>query len=290
LRETKKSIGENRINLWRKAIFLFSKTNQEEGPFFTAGYKQYWCEGKSIEKKTPDIFGFSENYYSVCDISLSPNKGEEMEKYEVCTPSEYIMRVLAITGELKSSGYPFLITDKFNLNKYSKYNLIQINDTCSATIESVNDPKLEVSFSNWQGFLTIPPSFQLMAVPESSMEELKKPVATVLKSAALSKDWIQTEYFVEKLLGHLYESFSQSSRGKLRKSVESILRDLARSHLKGILFIDSKEKSIKVEIDPSNSKSRKSFSEKINEWLEIVPIEHYFYEVTNDEEDEIDDD
>lgn len=84
------SSGKRRIELWRRAIFLFDTTEQEEGPFHKAGYKQYWCEGKSEEKLTPDIFGFSEEYYCVCDISMSPQKGENMSKYNNCTPSEYM--------------------------------------------------------------------------------------------------------------------------------------------------------------------------------------------------------
>ena len=235
------SVAERRINLWRRAIFLFSRTTQEEGPFFTAGYLHYWCEGKSIEKKTPDIFGFSDNFYAVCDISMSPQKGELMQKYHHCTPSDYMKRVLGISGKVDSNGYPFLITDEYEIAKYPGYNLIQLNGCTEINIELINDPKLNNVLNQWQGFLTVPPSFQLMAVPESTLEELKKPIATILKWATQFEDWNSSEIVVERLLGHLYNSFSLRSKSSLRKSVELILYGLSQRLLKGFLLYNSSE-------------------------------------------------
>ncbi len=174
------------------------------------------------------IFGFSDCYYSVCDISMSSQKGEEMQKYQQCTPSDYVKRVIGITQNVDSVGNPFLITDEYGITKHPGYNLIQLNGSTEVTIESIIDNKLKTILNQWQGFLSIPPSFQLMAVPESSLEELKKPISTILKWATQFEEWVSTEIVVERLLGHLYNTFSTKSKRSLRNSVETTLYGLSQ--------------------------------------------------------------
>ena len=258
---------------------MFTKTSREQGPFHEAGYSDYWCEGKSNEDLTPDIFGFSEDRFCICDLSMSEQKGEDVRKYKECTPTEYIWRsVMGHEKEPISAGYPFLVTDVVSgLVKRKGYNLIQIDTPVNVEIENLEDKKLEEVLNKWLGFESVEPSFQLLAVPESSPEEIKKPLAGILKwAAAQGNDWISIVTLSERLLGHLYDSFSQKSRGSLNRNVEKMLSNLSKSYLSGYLLIDRNRKMFRIKLDFENYQSRKAFSDKINEWLGIKPIEAYF--------------
>jgi len=268
--------AQRRINLWRKGIFLFHRTSEEEGTFHQAGYSDYWCEGKSIEGLTPDIFGFSSSYYCVCDLSISRSKGDSMQKYKDCEPSAFIKRVLSIEGDRKKTGDPFLITDQYGLRKYPGYNLIQVDTPVNIELDGIEDIGLERILKDWPGFKTVEPSFQLLAVPESSPLELKKPLAGILNWVIFQHANVGYGTIVNKLLGHLEKSFSQRSKAELREKVKKMLIDLSRSHLKDYIKIGAD--GFWIEIDISNYQARKGFTNKINEWLEIKPIEEFLVE------------
>ena len=273
--------AQRRINLWRRGIFLFHKTSEEEGPFYQAGYSDYWCEGYTDDGLTPDIFGFSQDFFCICDLSSSKSKRDVMKKYKDCRPRDYIKRVLSIEGDRSPAGYPFLITDQFGLNKYPGYNLIQVETPINVEIEMINDRILEKILEKWQGFRTVEPSFQLLAVPESSPEELKKPLAGILKWASVKSEWISYDSIVHNLLGCLDKSFSDKSKAQLREKVRRIVTDLSRSHLKN--YLEMSDDKIMIRMDISNHQVRKGFSDKINEWLDIRPIEVFFEDEESDE-------
>jgi len=280
------SVGERRIGLWRRAIWLFHRTEKETGPFYLAGYMDYYCEGKSEDGLSPDIFGFSEKFFCVCDVSMSPQKGENMGKYEKTSPSGYIKNLFPSEIERKSAGKPFLITDEESLTKYSGYNLVQVYQPGEASLEQVDDTFLKTELESWHGFTTPPPSYSILAVPESESEEISAPIAGLLKWAADSGQWITSEEIVEKLLGDLYSSISKAGKSQLRSKVEKILYDLHRKILRGYLDYDPSEKRFKITLDPSKNMGYKAFSNKINAWLKIKPIEIYFppEELQQDEE------
>lgn len=277
--------GRRRIELWRRAIFLFDKTDQEEGAFHEAGYKDFFCEGKSKEKLTPDIFGFSDDYYCVCDISMSPQKGEEVAKYINCVPSEYMKSLFPTEKERKSAGYPFLITDEFEVIKNTGYNLLQVYQPGEAIIEKINDVKLNTILNKWMGYISSPPSYGLLAVPESSLDELKSPLATLLKWATQQSDWITFDEIVEKLLGKLYTSFSKKGISLLRKNVAEHISRLNQGMLKGYIALDISNNRFKIDLGGSSHQSRKAFSTKLSEWLELKPIEYFIPNEEADDED-----
>lgn len=84
------SKGERRVELWRRAIFLFDKSQHEKGPFYAADYKDFFCEPKTAEKLTPDIIAFADRFYCILDVSMSDQKGIEMKKYGNATLTEYL--------------------------------------------------------------------------------------------------------------------------------------------------------------------------------------------------------
>lgn len=270
------SIGERRIGLWRRAIFLFDRTEKESGPFYLAGYEDYWCEGKSDDGKTPDIFGFSNDFFCVCDVSMSPQKGEEMAKYANSSPNAYVRALFPAEKERKNAGNPFLITDEVGVEKYPGYNIVQVYQPGEAIIEEIVDQKLKEELDSWHGFTTPPPSYSILAVPESSPEELKSPVAGLLKWAAMQDAWVTSNQIIEKLLGDLLTSISGAGKAKIRSTVEKMLYDLHRGILKDYLDYDAGENAFKVKLDPSTNKGIKAFSNKINTWLKISPIERFY--------------
>jgi len=282
------SIGERRIQLWRRAIFLFDKSEKMEGPFHEAGYNDYWCEGRSQEKLTPDIFGFSDDFFCVCDISMSPQKGDNMGKYKKCTPSEYTKALFPSEKERNPTGSPFLITDEMGIQLTPGYNVVQVFQPGEATIDQINDSILEEKLTQWQGFFFPPPSYSLLAVPESTLDELKFPLAGILKWAAVQSEWVSINEVAEKLLGNLYSSFSKKGIANLRKNIETTIKDLSKGHLKEYLTYNNENKTFRLEVDVSNAQSKKAFSNRINSWLQITPIE--IFDIDNETEEDEDTD
>jgi len=276
LPKPEKSIAERRLNLWRKSILLFDalKKHNYIGPFKRAEYG-YYLEGKSQEGLTPDIFGISHSYYAICDISMSPQKGHDMGKYTDCLPSEYIQKTVFPREDglepRSAAGAPFLITDATDLEKVLGYNLVQVFQPGNLFIEQINDEVLKTAFEGWTGIHFPPPSYSLLALPESDKEELKKSIAALLKWAAVFSEPISIEAIIQKLLGDLYTSISKSGRAQLRKNVQSILYDLSKGKLSEYLTITND--NININIDTTKPQSRKAFSDRLNDWLEIVPIE-----------------
>lgn len=280
------SQGERRVNLWRRAILLFGKTSREVGPFFEAGYEDFFCEPRTAENQTPDIIGFSNNYFCVMDISMSDQKGNEMKKYETVTLTDYLKSLFPSDVEnRKNCGYPFLVTDLLPTKKYSGYNLIQVYQPGQAEIENIDDMKLLESLNNWSGFIFPVPSYGILAVPESDSEELKPMLAGVFKKIAVDEEYITSEKIIQLLLGDLYESFSKNSKAELRKKVEKICEYISYGPLKEYAEYNYKSKSIKINVDTSNHQSRRKFSKDIESWLKIVPLTYFI-----DEEDLFDDD
>lgn len=278
------SQGERRVNLWRRAILLFGKTSREVGPFFEAGYEDFFCEPRTAENRTPDIIGFSNNYFCVMDISMSDQKGEDMKKYENVTLTEYLKSMFPSDVEnRKNCGHPFLITDLLPTKKYPGYNLIQVYQPGQAEIEYIEDVKLFNSLNNWSGFIFPAPSYGILAVPESDSEELKPILAGVFKKIAVDGEEMTSEKIIQLLLGDLYESFSRNSIAELRKKVEKICEYISDGVLKDYAKYNIKSKSIKFNVDVSNHQSRKKFSSDIESWLGITPLTYYFDDIFEDD-------
>ncbi|MFA4935481.1 MAG: hypothetical protein WC568_06560 [Candidatus Methanoperedens sp.] len=288
------SKGERRVELWRRAIFLFNRSHLEVGPFFKAGYKDFFCEPKTAEKQTPDIIGFSDKFFCVMDISMSDQKGEEMNKYETVTLTEYLKALFPSDVERHNCGYPFLVTDLLPNVKYPGYNLIHVYQPRQAEIEHIDDELLLNSLKNWTGFVFPVPSYGVLAVPESDEEELKPKLAGVFKKIAVDGEEMTSEGIIQLLIGDLYESFSRSSRANLRRKVENICEIVSNGSLSEYAKYNQTNKSIKISIDVSNPQSRAKFSRDIESWLKIIPLSYFLKEEDlhyneSTEDDEIDD-
>lgn len=78
----------SRIDLWRKAIYLFHKVRARswEGPFYRAGYRQYRIEpillDEAGEEYEPDIVGVSEAWWTLLELTTNPSsKQPKIEDY-----------------------------------------------------------------------------------------------------------------------------------------------------------------------------------------------------------------
>ncbi|MDO9537109.1 MAG: hypothetical protein Q7J68_02185 [Thermoplasmata archaeon] len=208
-----------------------------------------------------------------------------MHKYQNCEPSEYILKTLFPSDIIRAPcGNPFLITDSFNLQKRSGYNLIQVYQPGEALIDRLDDIQLKQVLEHWNGFLVPPPSYSLLAVPESSIEELKFPICGIMKWVADQDEPVKIETIVEKLLGSLYSSFSKRGIAQLRGNVENIIYDLRKGPLSEYMDYNPKGKTVKINLDTSSAPRKKAFSDKLNTWLNIVPIERYLEEEDTEED------
>ncbi len=273
------SRGERRVELWRRAIFLFDRSQKEVGPFFEAGYNDFFCEPKTAENLTPDIIGFSEKFFCVMDISMSDQKGEEMKKYGTVTLTEYLKSLFPGSIEdRRNCGYPFLVTDLIPATKYPGYNLIQVYQPGSAEIEYIEDESLLNSLSRWTGFVFPVPSYGILAVPESDEEELKPKLAGIFRKIAVDGEEMTSEGIIQLLMGDLYTSFSGKSRANLRRKVEKVCEIVAGGALSEYAKYDSARKSIKITVDVSKPQSRAKFSRDIDSWLKITTLSYFVKE------------
>lgn len=271
-----KKMGERRVELWRRSILLFDRSQHEVGPFYEAGYKDFICEAKTAEKLTPDIIGFSDNFFCIVDVSMSDQKGEEMEKYEDVTLTEYLKSLFPTTTEKRTNcGYPFLITDVLPIIKYPGYNLIQVYQPGQAEIERIDDNILYKILKEWTGFVFAIPNYGIIAVPESDEEELKPKLAGIFKKIAVDGDEITSEGIVQLLMGNLYSSFSRNSIAELRKKVEKICDSVADGPLNEYAEYNHNKRSIRISIDSTNHQIRAKFSRDIESWLKIVPLSYF---------------
>ena len=289
------SKGERRVELWRRTIFLFDRSQHEAGPFFKAGYEDFFCEPKTAENLTPDIIGFSEKFFCVVDISMSDQKGIEMNKYGNVTLTQHLKSLFPSNIEgRKNCGYPFLVTDLIPTTKYSGYNLIQVYQPGRAEIEHIDDDVLLNSLRDWTGFVFPAPSYGILAVPESDEEELKPKLAGIFKKIAVDEEEMTSERIIQLLTGDLYISFSKNSLANLRKKVENICEMVSNGPLREYAKYDHTKKSIKITIDIFNSQSRAKFSRDVESRLKIVPLSYFVKEddviYNEDVEDEIEDD
>ncbi|MCK4796989.1 MAG: hypothetical protein KAT05_06380 [Spirochaetes bacterium] len=289
------SVSERRVELWRRSIFLFDISKKEEGPFHKAGYLDFFCEPKTAENLTPDIIGFSDKFFCVIDISMSDQKGQQMEKYESVTLTEYLKTLFPNSIERINCGYPFLITDLLPTTKYAGYNLIQVYQPGQAEIEKIDDEILLNSLSNWTGFVFPAPSYGILAVPESTEEEIKPKLAGIFKKISVDGNETTSEIIIQLLMGDLYTSFSGKSKANLRKRVERICDTVANGILKEYIKYNPNNKSITISLDVSNAQSRAKFSREIDAWLETTTLYHFIKEddlsneYLEDDDDEIED-
>lgn len=227
---------------------------------------------------------------------MSDQKGQVMKKYENITLTEYLKTLFPSDyGSRDNCGCPFLVTDLLPTTKYEGYNLIQVYQPGQAVIERIDDKILLNFLKNWTGFVFPVPSYGILAVPESTKEELKPKLAGVFKKIAFNKDEMTSEGIIQLLLGDLYESFSSASKADLRKKVQDLCKQVSHGALSEYFTYNQKNKPIQISFDASNAQSRAKFSRCINSWLETTTLFDFSlefedsYDIDENMEDETED-
>lgn len=267
-------IAERRLDLWRRAILLFDKTTQDEGVFHVAGYRNYVLEPKMDNDSNPDLLGASEARFVLCELSVSPNKDFSfLDSYEKAGLTPFLKGLLGV-ATLESGGAPFFVTTESGFRGFpSEMNALKVYPPFDRVCPSVSDPRLRSALDAWSGFLRPPPNYSLLALPESDLQEIKLPLAGVLRQRASVGGNLTPAEAADWLLGDLGVSFPPSSRKTLERKVSDLVEQAA-VYLKGFADFDKARRVLRM-TKVGSAAGRKKFGKAISEWLGTRFIEEY---------------
>ncbi len=258
-------VMERRLSLWRKAIALFDKTNQWEGVFHIAGYREWVLEPEMDNKTTPDIVGASDLRFVLCELSASPNKDFLwFDGYERARLTPFLEGLLGVARP-EPGAAPFFITTEAGFRDIpARVNALLVRAPWDRRCPSVADPTLQGALDAWQGFAGPPPSYSFLALPESETQEVKLPLAGILRLRASTGGSLSSKEATELLLGDIADHVPAKGKRKLEETVHKLLGQAAQ-FLKDFARYDNKRRVLRLaEVDSASGK--KKFSKAVSEW------------------------
>jgi hypothetical protein len=222
----------------------------------------------------PDILGASDSRFVLCELSISPNKDfSSLDSYEKAGLTPYLKGILGV-GALESGAAPFFITTESGFRDFPlDKNALNVYPPFEQRCDRVFDPALLQPLEDWKGFLRPPPSYSLLALPESDMQEIKLPLAGVVRQRASAGGDLNPVEATEWLLGELASSFPPSAKGALERKVSELLRQAA-AYLKD--YAEFVEASGALRLSKvGTAAGRRKFAKAIAEWLGTRFIEEY---------------
>lgn len=266
--------AERRLDLWRRAILLFDKTTQDEGVFHLAGYRNFILEPKMDNDSNPDLLGASDSRFVLCELSISPNKDfSSLDSYENADLTPYLRGILGV-GNLKPGAAPFFVTTESGFRDFPlEMNALNVYPPFQQRCPRVLDGALTSALEDWRGFLRPPPSYSLLALPESDLQEIKLPLAGVVRQRASTGGDLSSVEATEWLLGELTSSFPPASKRALERKVLDLLRQAASYLGEYAEFVES-SKVLRLS-KVATAAGRKKFAKAVSEWLGVRFIEEF---------------
>ena len=266
-----KYLDEPRLDLWRKAVFLFRKQNTCSGPFAKCGYTQYVIEYK-MGKRAIDIVAWdpkksdgSVPYYALeLTIDPEPNKSEQLEYYANSSPDCF----LSIGIQSDSSPIVVFVTPSF-VKGYDDYCQLELSDiVVPYNLCFLKNPDLERELSKTIDFSHIPQT-SFTIVPESKGKELRLGLIDSIMSMFSPGNTSFTAADVTNLaLDFIADNIDRKRKKRLIKSINFLLKNLFEKELKGYATFDKgrftlTDVGMKVHNHPN---SRNAFQVKLKSW------------------------
>jgi hypothetical protein len=286
-----KNLAERRLSVWRKAYALFDTgvvgTGGEwVGPFLQAGYRDPVLEPVLDNGAHPDMLAVTPDWKVVLEISCSPNKEfASVRSYAVgdLTPP---LKVRLGDRPRKLGAEPFFVTEESGIRAFPpELNAINVYTPFDTHLPNVYDPTLRTSLLSWKGFPGPVSSYGLLALPESSIEEIKFQLAGVLRQIVFDGGTIEAESLADKLLGELAAAFSPSGKADLVRNVATVL-ERAAFQITGLSW-DNQTRTVTAE-KADSPQTRKAFSKQVAAWLNIRFLESFSVDLEDGEESDED--
>ena len=276
---------ERRIVLWRRAIFLFRKFTNFEGPFYKAGFTEFRIEQKivGLNESKPDIISWKSNEgsdeQSVLIVELTLNveksKHDQLMRYRSLRPNQ--LNPLGIT----MGGMPDIIVgvpEKADMDSDFCHIVLGKFMLCEG-LACLQDPALIESLSNSTEMdLICVPSTPFSIVPESKFMEIRRGIAPIImrKFAPLINSFT-AESVADEALDILKEHMDSRVKSEITKSVEVQIKNLVSKYLnkyiksEGGVFVLT-ERGMAVHDNP---KSMEKVSSQISAWMNERRIDSY---------------
>lgn len=277
-------IAERRLTVWRMAFALFDKGADYEGPFYSAGYVDPVVEPVLNNGSNPDMLAVTDSHFAVLEVSCSPNKdftGAQRYAEGDLTPS---LRARVGDRPRSVAGAPFFVTTESGIRSFPPFlNAVRVAPPVEAYLPKVEDRRLHDLLDTWTGFPKPVSNYSLLAVPESDIDEIKLPLAGVLKGLTTEGGTITADGLADYLLGDLADAVAQQAKGRLVKNVATMM-ERAGVALSEFVSYDRVGRTLslkKVDTAPG----RKAFSKAISDWMQVPFLESFSSQDESGEEE-----
>jgi hypothetical protein len=221
LPEPVKNIAERRLSVWRRAYALFDTGavgpgGAWTGPFREAGYGTPVIEPILDNDSRPDMLAVTDNWRAVIEISCSPNK--EFERAREYPKGNLSAPLKAVLGDRprKSAGETFFVTEESGIKSFPKdMNAVNVYPPFASRLPSVNDGELLRRLREWKGFPGPVASYNLMALPESGIDEIRFQLAGILRQVMFDGATTDAASIADRLLGELAPAVSAAGKREL---------------------------------------------------------------------------
>lgn len=277
--------ADRRLKLWRAAIALFDRTTIDVGPFYRAGYDSFILEPRLADGLTPDLLGAKHQAYVACEMSFSPNKEfTKVRRYRAAELTPYLRSRLGLSGTAGQVAAPFFITTESGLVGFPQdLNAINVEPPVATYLPSVADQQLREILENWNGFSRPPPTYNLFALPESEIGEIKLPLGGIVRQRAAAAQALTALDAANELLGELADAFTESAKSALVGKVAQLL-DQAAAYLAGYATWDRPTRTLSF-ASMEQAASRQAFSRAVASWMG-TPFLAQFSAAEQDEDEE----
>lgn len=278
---------DRRIELWRKAIFLFRKFREIEGPFHMAGVDQFLIEQKivGLRGSKPDIIGWRVGREGKTDLPIvfeltldsGKSKKDQIERYAGITPE-----MISPIGIETDSGPTVIIgtPTKYQFDD-DCCNLILGDVLTSVGSSLIVDSNLRNAIDEADGALDLVhiPEIHFTIVPESHGRELRRGISSVIIQQfrpISSEEGFSAEEITEECLDFIAGHIEKKERKALTKKVDRELRALSEL-LKDYIYVEDgryhlTDKGKRVH---SNPKSMEAVANTIMSWSNQKRIEDF---------------
>lgn len=271
-----KSLSNQRIKLWRRALYLIRVHKNIVGPFVESGLDQYEIESivkYNGEVHNPDMVIWSSKniteYFAIVELTLDvTSKTNQLEKYAAISPNAF--RIMGIQSEVNPI---VILMDMTYLENHENFCQIVLKDELQIhNIDRIPYKQLKDSLKSKEGIdLVHIPESQFTMVPECKNKELKESMCDcIMRQFRPGNLKFTAEDIVRDATDYIYDKISVKKRKNLINRVNNQLNSLVSTQLKEYIFQDKgeyilTEKGKNVAIS-KNVASREAIQKILTKW------------------------
>ena len=277
---------ERRIVLWRRALFLFRKFKDSEGPFHRAGFEHFRIEQKivGLGENKPDIIGWrtgsgdGDDRALILELTLNDkaSKSKQLERYISLGPNQ--LNPLGISA---SEPPDVALGIPMQSEMDMEYCHVVLGESLSAEgVENIRDEPLKKALSDSEGLdLVRIPATHFSVVPESKFMEIRRGIAPIiLQRFAPSAGTFTAEEVTDLALDFLGEHMDSKVRDKMVADVRTQIENLVKRYL-GDYIEAGKDGTFKLtekgDAVHANPRSMEKVNRQVNAWMYEKSIDTY---------------